>query len=457
MRRENDPATWDDFIHWIESRRKHWRETGGAELRILSGNSRSPTLARLRGSLLHEFPEARWHVYEPIHRDSERLALGALFGAPLLPVYHLSRASYIVSLDADFLGEGAASVRWARDYAGAREDGAPLYVAEGAPTITGAMASRRLAIRRDRVPFLARALARALSVDVGVPLSAEENAVEVEYRSWLSEIGRRASSGSGGGVFLAGREQNPETHAIVHLLNSFFSARAKTVEYIDARELSGEGCVESIRALAGDISRGRVRDLILLGGNPAWDAPSDLDFGEKIARVPVSAHLASHEDETSKLCHWHLPETHELESWGDAQAYDGTVTIQQPALRPLYPGKSAIEVVSILLGWPGGISSELVKETWKARETKAAFERFWFRSVHDGVMSDSAATRATVSLNRNWRSQVASAPSPSRRKIDRVSTGRFDMGRTLREQWLASRAAETDHETDVGKRGSTRT
>jgi Fe-S-cluster-containing dehydrogenase component len=418
-KRFKSPATWDDFTAVIDRKRAHWRETKGEGLRILSGASTSPTLIRLREELLREFPAAGWSVYDPIHRNGERSALVTLFGAPHLPVYRLDRARTIVSLDADFLGEGASAVRLARDYVTARESGATLFVAEGMPSITGAMAEKRLPIRKDGIMLLARALARELGSDPGVPRSAGEEALSTECSAWLAEVHQAVGRSVGKVAFLIGREQDAETHAIIHELNVALSAGAGTVEYVQSFDLGDlsvlgsppDSHAGSFERLIAEMAVDRVEDLFLLGGNPVWNAPEDSEFVGRLARIPFTVHISSYDDETSQRCQWHLPEAHELETWGDVRAYDGTATIQQPAITPLYQGRSILETVSVLLGRPGATSFQLVQETWKQKQEN--FPHFWAKSVHDGFIAGSAPSPRSLVAVKKGRTQTQSPQVPA--------------------------------------------
>src|SRR5438477_447309 len=144
--------------------------------------------------------------------------------------------------------------------------------------------------------------------------------------------------------------------------------------------------VESIKDLVADINGGKVDLLIVLGGNPAYDAPADLNFADalKNGKVPLRVHHGLYQNETAELCQWHVSATHELEAWGDARAYDGTVSIIQPLIAPLYSGKSALEFVALLSGQADATGYDLVRAYWQRQHTDADFEQFWRKSLHDG-------------------------------------------------------------------------
>lgn len=391
--RNGRTSTWDDFLAAWTSRRKMLADTKGEGLRILTGAVTSPTLARLLIDVLETYPQARWHAHEP--SEGNRLAGTTLaFGRPTETKLNLEDADVIVSLDADFLGWGPGRLVHARQFASRREtiSGDPrgmnrLHVAEPAVSITGAMADHRLASRASRIPDLTRAIAAGvLGREAPSPLDADETA-------WVARIVSDLKAHRGRSLVLVGEPHPPEVHALALAINAELGNLNKTITPISPVAVHPDRGRESIATLARDMAEGKVSTLVMLGANPVYDAPGDLAFGRALAKLDASTamtvHLGSHEDETSKLSHWHLPEAHCLETWGDLLAFDGTATIQQPMIRPLYSGRSAIEVLAALLGRsePSGLG--LVRETWRERMGDG-FEEKWRVAVHSGIVPDSA-------------------------------------------------------------------
>ena len=145
---------------------------------------------------------------------------------------------------------------------------------------------------------------------------------------------------------VAGPTQPGAVHALVRAMNDALGNTGTTVTYTaPVLQSAGDG-IASLRALVGDMAAGRVEVLLMLGGNPVFTAPADLGFAFQLDKVALRAHLSQTVDETSALCHWHINEAHFLESWGDIRSVDGTVTVMQPLIAPLYGGKSALELVA---------------------------------------------------------------------------------------------------------------
>ena len=394
-------ATWNGFFAALNGELEGQRLNGGAGLRILTETVVSPTLADQLQSLVKRFPRAKWHQYEPGNRDNVRTGARLAFGEPVEPQYHFERCDTILSLDADFLFQGPGRIRYARDFVERRGVSAGkaamnrLYAVESTPSLTGAMADHRLALRPSELAAFAQALAGRLGVTTGAKSAA---APAVSSAKWLDAVARDLQQHRGAGLVLAGERQPAPVHALVHAINQSLGNAGKTVIYTEPVEPYAVEQNASLRNLIADMESGQVAVLLVIGGNPVFNAPADLRFGELMARVGFSVHLGLYEDETSARCHWHVPEAHYLESWSDARAYDGTVTIIQPLIDPLYGGKSAHELLAAVAGRPGLSGYEIVREYWNKQSRAPDFEQFWRRAVHDGVVADSAFAPKPVGL-----------------------------------------------------------
>ncbi|AGA27913.1 TAT-variant-translocated molybdopterin oxidoreductase [Singulisphaera acidiphila] len=396
-RRGGQISTWDAFLTEAVAALDAQRPNKGRGVRILTETVTSRSLGRQIRAFLEDFPEATWHQYEPAGRDTVRAGARLAFGRDVATRYHVAKADVIFALGSDFLAEGPGHLRSAREFAARRETLESmnrLYVVETTPTITGSMADHRLAASSYRIADFASFLARELEVKVSAPGGALS---EPEAR-WVRALAKDLRKSQGKALVIAGEEQPPLVHALAHALNQVLGSVGTTVVYTDPVEEQPVNQAESIRTLANDLEAGKVDVLLVLGGNPAYDAPVDLNFGPRIAKAKFSAHLGLYEDETAALCRWHLPETHELEAWGDVRASDGTVTIQQPLIAPLYDGRSALELIAGLLRHPDRSGYEIVRETWKDQAGTADFETFWRTAVHDGVVEGTGLPPRSVSL-----------------------------------------------------------
>jgi molybdopterin-containing oxidoreductase family iron-sulfur binding subunit len=390
-------ATWDAFLTEIRRELSQQRAKEGAGLRLLTQSVISPTLAAQIETLLEQYPQARWHQYEPINRDNALDGARLAFGRDVNAVYHFDQAQVVLSLESDFLDCTPQTLRYMHDFMALRRVRAAdptmnrLYVAECMPSKTGAAADHRLRLRSGEIMELTRELARRLQVGPPVERDSSRFDERNEFRStWLDALVDDLSNHRGASVVLAGENQPPAMHALVHAINAALDNVGKTVVYTEPLLARPENQTQSLAELAGALRGGEVDLLLILDGNPVFDAPADLGFAERIAQARCRMHLSYYADETSALCQWHIPLTHYLESWGDTRAFDGTVTIQQPLIDPLFQGKSAYEFLSALIDESPRPGLEIVREHWRRQHSVDDFDTFWQTSLHNGVVADTA-------------------------------------------------------------------
>jgi molybdopterin-containing oxidoreductase family iron-sulfur binding subunit len=388
--RRGEITTWDSLTTMLVDRLSRLG-TGGESLRVLSRAVSSPTLLAQWQAVQSRYPGARLHQYEPVNRDNVHEGARRAFGRALEPVYHFDRARVVVSLEADFLGTLPGHVRYARDFMRTRrpEDAAQrmgrLYVTECMPSISGATADHRLPMRSGDIAEVARQLAAGIS---GKTIGTSS--------PWLSAAAADLLAHRGESLVLAGDEQPPEVHALAHQMNRALGNLGRTVDFIVSPLGADERNGESLRDLVSDMNAGRVGMLVILGSNPVYDAPVDLEFAAALARVSDTIHWGLYVDETARSCEWHVPAAHELESWSDARAFDGTLTIQQPLIAPLYGGRSAHELVAALAGDLASTSHDIVRATW-SRRFGAQMDERWHESLRTGVVANTAAPFEDVS------------------------------------------------------------
>ncbi|MBZ5707490.1 MAG: 4Fe-4S dicluster domain-containing protein, partial [Acidobacteriia bacterium] len=393
-----DVRTWAGFIEAVRGPLTVQKALQGQGIRILTQTVSSPTLADQLRNLLKIYPQAKWHVYEPINRDNVYAGAQMAFGQPVETQYKLENADVIVSLDADFLYAGfPGSTRYIRDFAKRRNpDGSMnrLYVVESGMTSTGAKADLRLPLRATSFDSLVRFLASCVGV-------YGQNA-----GTWMDplDFGARAASDlmthQGSCVVIPGDHQSPAVHALAHAMNAKLGNVGKTVFYTDPVDANPINQTESLKDLVADMRAGKVDMLVILGGNPAYDAPADFGFADalKNTNIPLRVHFGLYQNETAELCQWHVNEAHYLEAWGDARAYDGTVSIVQPLIAPLYGGKSANEFVAALSGQASASGHDIVQAYWQKQHPGADFDAFWRKSLHDGWVEGTAFQPKQVSL-----------------------------------------------------------
>jgi MoCo/4Fe-4S cofactor protein with predicted Tat translocation signal len=380
-----DISTWGVLTGVLQGPLSAQKAVQGAGIRVLSQNFSSPTLADQMQQFLKAYPQAKWHFYDPVNRDNVYEGARMAFGQPVETTYDFSKADVIISLDADFLSSTFPGMtRYARDFAKRRDPDSDkmnrLYAIESTPTITGAKADHRMPVKAGDVEQVARNLANALSAPSSGGGVAEDTAGPAGMV--ISDLVRNKSAS----VVLAGDHQPPVVHALCHAINQQLGNVGKTVFYSDPVLANTSNSIESLKSLVDDMRGGRVDLLVILGGNPVYDAPADLGFADalKNTNIPIRIHVGLQNNETAELCHWHVNEAHYLEAWGDTRAYDGTVSIVQPLIAPLYGGKSLHEVVAMLSGQSQTSGYEIVQNYWKSKHAGADFDFWWRKAVHDG-------------------------------------------------------------------------
>jgi len=429
-----DVRTWGDFVGAMRGPLSVQKGLKGAGIRVLSQPFSSPTLADQQKAFLAMYPEAKWHVYEPINRDNVYEGAKLAFGQPVETRYDFSKADVILSLDADFLYAGfPGNTRYIRDFAARRNPEAGemnrLYVIESGMSSTGAKSDHRLPLPATRIEQFAYGLP-------GLLASLSGGNVAGDADSFLYGIAQDLLSHKGSSVVVAGDRQPPAVHALAHALNQSLGNVGKTVFYTDPVGANVANQTESLKDLVADMRGGKVDMLVIFGGNPAYDAPADFGFAEvlKNTNIPIRIHHGLYQDETAELCQWHVNEAHYLEAWSDSRAYDGTASIVQPLIAPLYNGKSTHEILNVLLAQPGLSGYEAVQAYWKKQHPAADFDFFWRKSLNDGWVEGTAFPALT--LKPAQAPSATSAPDAKDFEIDfRRDPSIFD-GRFSNNGWL---------------------
>ena len=429
-----DVRSWNAFMEAVRGPINVQKSIAGGGVRILTQTVSSPTLAAQIRSYLEANPQAKWHVYEPINRDNVYEGAKLAFGEPVETRYDLSKADVIVSLDADFLYAGfPGSTRYTRDFAARRDpDGNMnrLYVVESTPSSTGMKADHRLPMRASEIEGFARGLASAVGVNGAGSATGE-------VQNFVAALAKDLQSHKGSSVVIAGDHQPPIVHAVAHAINEALGNVGRTVFYTLPVVVNPANGDPSLHGLVEDMRAGKVDLLLILGGNPAYDAPAELEFASalKSNAVNLKVYLGSHRNETAELCHWHVPEAHYLESWSDARAYDGTVSIIQPLIGPLYGGKSAHEIITIVAGQSGFTGHDLVQAYWQKQHSGADFDAFWRKSLHDGWVEGTAYAPKNVALKATSFPASQSASSGGYELNFRRDPSIYD-GRFSNNGWL---------------------
>ena len=376
IKRAGIPTDWDSFIGVLRPRLQT-----NAKIAILTETVTSPTLLSQIAALKAKYPETRWYVHDPLSRQNIRDGLRAATGREIVPVYDFSKADVILSLDCDFLGEEPGHIRYARDFIDRRRIRVGtnsmnrLYVIESTHSITGTQADHRWAMRPSQIASAAKTISAALQNPASAP-------------DWARAIAADLQNARAKSLIIAGSNQPPAIHSLVHSLNTALGNIGSTVNYIPPPHGDPDG---DLAALTTELNRNGFDTLLILGGNPSYTAPADLHFNEAFESFSkqtdrnLTIRLGLFEDETTFNCQWHLPQTHFLEEWSDARAYDGSISMTQPLIAPLYEGRSAIELLDLLLTGTLRDGYEIARESWSRQHARPDFETIWQRSIEKGI------------------------------------------------------------------------
>ncbi|HEU4585381.1 MAG TPA: 4Fe-4S dicluster domain-containing protein, partial [Gemmatimonadaceae bacterium] len=418
------PRRWDDFAKALGALPGVRGGESGAGVHFLMRPTSSPLTAALVDRVRERYPDARFHFHAPLTAGESAASTIALFGRALVPQYDFSRASVVLALDSDFMGSGPFSLRYARDFAARRHagisrmSGAPagpgmnrLYVVEGMWSPTGTLADHRLRVRAGDVASVAAAVLRevvALRGDAAAAaarVAARDSAPLADATPapapWVQAVARDLVAAAGSGIVIAGEEQSRAVHALALALNEALGNFGSTVWLTAAPILEYGAASHDLGSLTDAMRAGEVRSLVTAGVNPVYDAPADLAFADALKSVQNTVYLGLYENETAAACKLFAPESHYLESWGDARAYDGTTSLIQPLIAPLYDTRTVDELLAVFAGpdRAGGTSAHsLLRESWRNRAGGTFEEREWEEMVGRGLAPGTRFEQLSPSL-----------------------------------------------------------
>jgi len=411
--------------------RTHFADAGrGQGVAFIVEKMSSPSLSRMRSRILNRWPEARWVPHEALDAENTLAGAAIAFGAPHRTRHHLAKANVVVTLEHDFLTRaggveethGFAQGRRVHTKAGESASArmSRLYAIESNMSLTGGAADHRLRVDLADMPRAAMELARVIATKAegasalaSVLASYEPTPDRAEFFDALADdLVDRANRGRA--VVMVGESLPPEVHAVYHAINAALGAVGETVTHLPVEGWLAESSVSAIRTLCDDIDAGRVHTVVVVGANPVYTAPADLDFASRYAKVRTRVHLGLNVDETAAASTWHINRAHWLESWGDIAADDGTVSAIQPMIAPIFNGKTELELLAAVMGEEAD-AYEIVRAGWQDMLSLSddELERRWRRALHDGVLQGSAPRVREVRVNAG---------------AVRSAIGRFDAG-----------------------------
>ncbi len=399
---KNAERSWADFVSFWRTAFDRFSANQGAGLAILSESFNSPTMARLMREFKARFPLATWATYEAVSNEHVFEGSNIAFGSSLQPVYSVEKAEVILSLDCDFLKTELDNVSASRGYGDGRrittenDSMNRLYVVESTFSLTGSSADHRLRISSSQIPAFTAALANELG-NQGLSLAVNAaNSGEFDSK-WLKVVASDLLKSRGKSLVCAGYRQPAAVHALVAAINEALGNIGASVVYVQPADAALPSRSELAQMMT-KISSGQVNTLVVFGGNPVYNAPADLNFGNALSKIENSIHLSMYRDETLRAVKWHVPMTHYLETWGDARSSDGTASIIQPMIEPLFGGHSTFELLNLVVTGEDQRGYDIVRKTWEA-VLPGSFEKGWRKMLHDGLLENSAYQPVSVSAD----------------------------------------------------------
>jgi molybdopterin-containing oxidoreductase family iron-sulfur binding subunit len=435
--------SWADFVAFWRTLADSFGPAGGRGLAVLSEPFASPTLMRLRDLFLKRYPQATWVAWEPIGDETILEAARNVAGRAVRPVHRIDRASVIAAFDSDFLYAESEHVAAARDFASGRRTKGPgdsmnrLYALESGFTVTGAAADHRLRIASGQVGPYLLALATLLSRrGVALPGIGEHRCAD-EHARWLEALADDIAAAGPGALIVAGRRQPVWVHELVYLVNSALGATGNTLVFVPADGALAPSTTE-LNGLLRRADAGEIDTLVMFGGNPVHELPDEAPRAFKGVRHTI--HFHEFVNETGAASEWHVPRAHFLESWGDAEAFDGTRSVIQPTIEPLHAGKMEAEFLALLADGLDRSGYEIVRETWQPALSGADFEKQWRRVVHDGYLAGGAAVPVEFKMRMSpgdvaGRANLPELPAARALEVNLYPSGLWD-GRFANNAWL---------------------
>ncbi|KAA3631320.1 MAG: 4Fe-4S dicluster domain-containing protein [Calditrichaeota bacterium] len=422
-----------DFLTFWAEKYNVYRANNGDGLAVVSESFSSPTMARLKKAFEKVYPKAVWATYEPVSDANIFDGLKIATNKDVRPIYDYSKAKVILSIDSDFTQTESENINANAGFAAGRDlddehsEMNRLYMVESAFSSTGASADHRLVLKQKEIDRFVHALADKLGV-----VSANINLPDAS-QAWLDPLVEDLLANSGKSLVVAGRRMSAQIHALVCGINDVLKNNGNTVTYTNLTDVSVSH-ISDLQVLTEKMKTGSVSTLLVLGGDPIYNAPSDLKFASAMKKVETVIHTGLYNDATGKHATWHIPASHYLEYWSDARSADGTVSVVQPLIAPLFDGKSSVEMLNLINSGELLSGHDIVQETWKPM-ISGEFEKGWKKVLHDGLLANSSLNSESISFKLKNINSPGSGDEDGYEIIFAASPAVYD-GRFTNNGWL---------------------
>jgi len=409
-----EKSSWSDFVAFAS---EHFSDTN-QRIAFISEENSSPTFHDLKSDALDKFPNAEWVTYEPFDRNNVYQGTKLAFGETLRPLHHFDKSNLVVSIDDDFLNAASNPnyIQDAKQYSKAREvldtsdEMSRLYMVENTLTITGTNADNRLRVKAAEIPLFLYALAAELSKEISGLNAFSGYSNKFSGHEWIGVLAEELIANQGESIITAGSQHGKQVHAAVAAINSALGNIDNTITYLDVPYIDDVDQHEKLREITNAMNSGEIDTAVIVGGNPAYNAPADLDFENALDQVETSIQLSEYQNETAALADWHVNQSHFLESWGDGFSYDGVRSVIQPMIKPLFGGKNELEFLNAVVTGTDKSAYKIVQAKWN-EFYPANFRANWRKTLHNGFDSDGHFKRFSGNLVNNFATGISEALS----------------------------------------------
>ncbi|MFK7884272.1 MAG: TAT-variant-translocated molybdopterin oxidoreductase [Phycisphaerales bacterium] len=442
-------ATWADFRFWAHEHFASFDANGGRGLAFVSDKTSSPTASRMRGEVMKRWPNAKWVSWNPADQRGEVEGTRIAFGSAHHARYRFEKTKRVLSVENDFVGEGPDEMFHSRTFAGTRkvmnagDEMSRLYVVESRPTATGSMADHRFRLNPGQMAAFLGAIARELGIDAPAP------AVSGIEDKHIKAIAKDLSDHRGHSVVVPGVGLAPEAYALAMAINAELGAIGPIIELFPIDDDLASDSAAGLMDLAASLDAGAIDTIVTLNANPVYDAPGSANFAEAFAKAKHRITLSAGQSETAAASTWSLNGTHPFEAWGDVTSSDGTLSVVQPMIAPLFePSMSSIEFLGFLVDHGNDSPADgyaLVTATWAGRSGTTTdandFKKVWRRALHDGLLAGSGARPAAARTRVQSIGQAFKAykhpPMPGTNALEAsFYTVRHNDGRSANNAWM---------------------
>lgn len=419
------PTTWMEWDTFAQNNFKQFAASKGQGLFVVYPGHGCPTQDRILREMKAQMPMTQIFAYDPMQEVNTAKGAELAFGSGARVLNNFANAKVILTVHADPLMKGASWLKNARGFGAGRKLSSAqeaanmnrLYSVEAEYSVTGTNADHRVRLPVGQGGDFLVALSKALGQNqIVLPESLKSQIANKQGAAGnekvIKALAKDLAANKGRSLIVVGESQEPWVHALGHALNVALGSNGQTTQVVKAQATIADGeSFDGLTKLAQALNAGQVKSLVVLDVNLAYATPGSLQMKAALEKAQTLIHAGSYVDETGKLAQWHIPLSHFLEAWGDATAWDGHASIQQPLIAPLHDTRSVIEILAQIQSGLVKKGYELVQATWRTTAGPLAADKPWRAAVHDGIIANTAFPSIPANVNAGAIAEAVSKAS----------------------------------------------